>query len=173
MGILRKAQTYAISCHSMTNHFYDGKPYLIHLKMVYEYAYKFRHLLYEDELLCHPVNVLAAAWTHDTIEDTRQTYNDVKKILGSSVAELTYALTNEKGRNRKERANDKYYEDMRKVPGAVYLKICDRLANAKYSKMKGSKMLEVYKKEYLEFAYKLASPTNVPMFDELRKILFQ
>ena len=92
-----------------------------------------------------------ACWGHDLIEDTRVSYNDVKEQLGESAADIIYSLTNEKGKNRKERANDKYYEGIRNTPGGVFVKLCDRIANVQYSKMTGSRMFEMYKKENLEF----------------------
>lgn len=66
-------------------------------------------------------------------------------------AEIVYALTNEKGRNRSERANDKYYSDIRETPFAPFVKMCDRFANMSYSSMKNSRMIDVYKKELEHF----------------------
>jgi (p)ppGpp synthase/HD superfamily hydrolase len=92
-----------------------------------------------------------ACFAHDTIEDTRVTYNDVKSALGHYVADLVYALTNEKGKTRKERANDKYYEGIRSEKYGIFVKMCDRIANVEYSKMSGSRMFEMYKKENEDF----------------------
>jgi (p)ppGpp synthase/HD superfamily hydrolase len=92
-----------------------------------------------------------ASFGHDLIEDTRVSYNDVKKVLGEDAADIIYALSNEKGKNRKERANDKYYTGIRNTPGAVFVKLCDRIANVQYSKMTGSSMFEKYKKENIDF----------------------
>jgi hypothetical protein len=84
----------------------------------------------------------------------------VKEHLGQEAADIIYALTNEKGKNRKERANDKYYEGIKNTPGAVFVKLCDRIANVQYSKMTGSRMFEMYKKENDEFVTKLGYPFN-------------
>jgi hypothetical protein len=130
--LVLKAKDYAILKHFETNHKYDGKPYEVHLEMAFEFACKFVHLLPDDKTISE---VLAAVWAHDVIEDCRQNYSDVKNVLGEIVAEIVYALTNEKGKNRKERANDKYYEGIRNTPFADYVKICDRLANVTYSKL--------------------------------------
>jgi (p)ppGpp synthase/HD superfamily hydrolase len=96
-----------------------------------------------------------AVWAHDTIEDTRVSYNDVKNQLGDEVADIVYAVTNDKGKNRKERAGDKYYEGIRNTPGAVFVKLCDRIANVQYGKMTKSRMFEMYKKENPEFIRQL------------------
>jgi (p)ppGpp synthase/HD superfamily hydrolase len=96
-----------------------------------------------------------AVWAHDLIEDTRVSYNDVKNQLGEEVANIVYAVTNDKGKNRKERAGDKYYEGIRNTPGAVFVKLCDRIANVQYGKMTKSRMFEMYKKENPEFIRQL------------------
>jgi (p)ppGpp synthase/HD superfamily hydrolase len=156
---------YGKECHSSTNHLYDGNPYSVHLELVFKFACEFSHLITEEKIHV----ALASAWTHDTIEDTRQTYNDVKKACGEEVAEVVYALTNEKGKNRKERANDKYYLEMRKNKIAVYVKLCDRLANLEYSSKSGSRMSDLYKKEHEGFVSKLYFPEFEPMYDEMKK----
>ena len=69
------------------------------------------------------------------------TYNDVKKVAGSMLTEeqalmateIVYALTNDKGRSRAERAGEKYYQGIRETPYAPFVKLCDRLANITYS----------------------------------------
>lgn len=162
-----KAKNYAIKCHTETNHKYDGKPYETHLQMVVDYACKYAYLIGDNVL----ESVIASAWAHDTIEDCRQTYNDVKTELGIQVAEITYALTNEKGRSRKERANSFYYYGIRNTPFAGYVKLCDRLANAKYSKQQGSKMIEAYRKEHKHFMAELSCVGFKPMWDELSELL--
>jgi (p)ppGpp synthase/HD superfamily hydrolase len=157
------AQTYAVSVHASTNHLYDNKPYSTHLKMVVDYAIKYLHLMPKSKHLI----TLQAAWLHDTIEDCRVTYNDLKNEFSQEVAEVVFALSNEKGRTRKERANDKYYLGIQTTPCATFVKICDRLANVKYSKITGSRMLEVYKNEFEYFNNKLWSQRFTPMFDEM------
>jgi len=165
--LVQTAKDYAIKCHTDVNQKYDGMPYSIHLHMTYEFAVKYIYLV--------PVHfqefVLAGAWVHDVIEDARQTYNDVKKVLGLQVAEIAFALTNEKGRTRKERANAKYYDDIRNTEGADYDKICDRLANVCFSITSKSSMLDCYRREYPDFKEELYREELKPMFDELESML--
>lgn len=158
--MIDKAKAYGISCHRTTNHLYDGKPYEVHLTLVFETAQKFIHLI-PDEAQAH---VLSACWVHDVIEDCRQTYNDVKQATDERVAELAYALTNEKGKTRKERANDKYYAGIRETPHAVFVKLCDRIANYEYSKRGNNRMAELYEKENSEFMKKLFDAQYEEMF---------
>ena len=167
--IVVNAQKYALKCHTETNHTYDNLPYEVHLRMVYSFGIRFEHLLPQNT----KEYALAACWTHDTIEDCRQTYNDVKEACGEHIAELTYALTNLKGKNRKERAGDAYYEGIRNTPMARFVKLCDRLANVKYSLEKGdNRMWQTYKQENPHFKNQLYESTLQEMFDELEK-LFQ
>ena len=157
-------QQWCIEQHSKTNHMYDTYlPYEFHLRMVANAAKDFQHLLDDrkdyytgetigylsknDGSVSNRQACLRAAWGHDLIEDTRNSYNDVMNALGQDAADIIYAVSNEKGKNRKERANDKYYEGIRNTPGAVFVKLADRIANVQYSKMTQSRMFEMYKKE--------------------------
>ena len=104
--IEKKAKEFALKSHRKTNHKYDIFPYKLHLNIVVWFARKYIYLIPIDKRN----NVLAACWCHDTIEDCRVTYNDIKNTLGDDVANIVYALTNDKGKNRKERAGDNYYK---------------------------------------------------------------
>ena len=151
---------WVITQHESTNHMYDKYlPYEFHLRMVVNMADKFMHLMVQKSQL-HPgnpavVNIRLGAWGHDLIEDTRVSYNDVKEELGYEAAEIVYALTNEKGKNRAERGNQKYYDGICAIPAARFVKFCDRIANVQYSKMTGSRMFEMYKKENQGFLEKM------------------
>ena len=150
---MRAKIEWVLSQHRDTNHMYDKYlPYEFHLRMVVEAAKKFQNLItYEKDL----DSVILGAWGHDLIEDTRVSYNDVKQELGEMAADIIYACTNEKGKNRKERANNKYYDGIRTTPYAVFVKLCDRIANVQYSKMSGSRMFEMYRKENPDFMAQL------------------
>lgn len=152
MILSEKAKNFAVLCHQDTNHFYDEKPYHYHLQMVADFAVN-----YMPQTLALPEQeiVIASAWCHDVIEDTRRTYNDVKAELGEQVADIVYALTNEKGKNRSERANDKYYAGIVATPFATFVKLCDRAANASYNLQKSSTLAETYRKEHPNFIAKL------------------
>lgn len=168
MNIIEKSKKYAILKHEETNHKYDEElPYSVHLDMVYHYGLIFIKLI--DENIKD--YVLASCYTHDLIEDCRETFNDVKLNTCFEVAEITFALTNEKGKNRNERANNKYYDGIKNTNGATFVKLCDRLANISYSKSKHSNMLTIYKGEYENFKSKLYSKKYEIMFNEIEKIL--
>jgi (p)ppGpp synthase/HD superfamily hydrolase len=138
--------------HRSTNHFYDKYlPYSFHLNMVAQAGEDFMYLVPD----VNREQVRLALRGHDLIEDTRVSYNDVKEVLGSQAADIIYAVSNEKGKTRKERANEKYYAGIRSTSFAVYVKLCDRIANVQYSKLTKSRMFEMYKKENPNFMQEL------------------
>ena len=104
-----------------------------------------------------------AAYYHDSIEDARLTYNDVmrtaRKYMDEPHAlmatEIVYALTNDKGRTRAERAGDRYYQGIRTTPYAPMVKLADRLANMTYSNQNTNeanrRMQKVYSDEWPHF----------------------
>lgn len=157
--------------HIETNHYYDQYlPYEFHLRMVKQAFDDFKHLLPKNmytepnTTTIHPPDYIKditedvieyACWGHDLIEDTRTNYNECARELGVNVADIIYAVTNEKGKNRNERANSSYYNGIRNTPGASFVKLCDRIANIQYSKLTKSKMFDMYKKEYTHFANEL------------------
>lgn len=158
--------------HESVNQFYDGdKPYGYHLDMMAKEVYAYGHLVLvgEDELL----PLFMGAWFHDSIEDARVSYNDVKKIAlkfglteeqAFCASEIVYALTNEKGRNRKERAGKRYYEGIRNTPYAPFVKMCDRMANIRYScgsyNMGNLRMAKVYEDEMPYFTQAIMVETD-------------
>lgn len=139
-GEIGQIRESAHQLHEQVNQTYDKvHPYGFHLDMVADAVYKYGHEVCAEE---HDVLPLFfAAYFHDSIEDARQTYNDVTKTARQwmdeeqayTAAEIVYALTNDKGRTRAERAGDKYYQGIRETPYAPFVKLADRLANITYS----------------------------------------
>lgn len=152
----------ACALHDSVGMTYGGKhPYGYHLSMVAE-----RAMRYGGEVLGSEHDLLPlvfGAYFHDSIEDARLTYNDVRKLAAGYMdgeaallaAEIVYALTNDKGRTRAERAGEKYYAGIRATPYAPFVKLCDRLANMTYSfnnsDASNLHMREVYRGEWAHF----------------------
>ena len=154
----------AAQCHAAVNQTYDGYlPYAFHLRLTASYALRFLPLLQLDE--AQGETVLAAAYFHDTLEDARLSYNDLTALLNRlkdeyglrldvrAAAEAVYALTNDKGRTRAERAGEAYCKGIRETPFAPFLKMCDRLANLRYSTLwtPRQRMAQVYAEEMPHF----------------------
>lgn len=171
----------ASDLHKSVGQDYDGKPYSHHLFMVSEIMDKYFSGLGELPEYDLYKMLYFACMFHDSIEDARLTYNDVLKIaseymtsgFAKASVEIVYALTNEKGRNRKERANKKYYQGICDTKFAPFIKACDRLANIRYSKETGSRMFDIYKKEMKDFLSSISDRSNkIPkkLIEELNNI---
>lgn len=154
----------AAHCHAAVNQTYGGYlPYEFHLRLTASYAQRYLPLLQLDA--ADRETLLAAAYFHDALEDARLTYNDLTKLLTrlkdehgllldvTAAAEAVYALTNDKGRTRAERAGKAYYAGIRQTRFAPFLKMCDRLANLRYSTLwtPRQRMAEVYRNEMPHF----------------------
>jgi len=69
-------------------------------------------------------NIIAAAYLHDTIEDTDTTYEELKKVFGQKIADLVNELTHE---GQKDEYG--YYFPRLKSKEAILIKFADRLSN--------------------------------------------
>lgn len=164
--------------HTSVNQFYDkDKPYIYHLDKVCgvleDYGYEVCETLEDVKVL------VFGAYFHDSIEDARITYNDVLKIAGKlgfsnleaiHAAEIVYALTNEKGRTRGDRENDKYFNEMRLVKYAPFMKCCDRLANFRYAVETKSSMEKKYRQEMPEFLKRIGITEPQDLMNELSSL---
>ena len=157
--------------HASVNQTYDGdKPYGLHLDMVAATVYEYGYMVCDDESDLLPL--LFGAYFHDSIEDARLTYNNVTAYArrwmderqALTAAEIVYALTNDKGRTRAERAGERYYQGIRETPYAPFVKLADRRANITYScKGQGeanAHMREVYKNELPHFLEAINAPSS-------------
>ena len=173
--IINEIRNDAHALHASVNHAYDRiRPYGFHLDMVVNWVQKYlpEVCIREQDIL----PIFFAAYYHDAIEDTRLSYNDVmavaKNMMDAEQAylatELVYAMTNEKGRNRAERANEKYFAGIRSIPYGPFLKLADRLANTSYAFSKGTadslRMSKVYQEEVPGFLEALHVDGEDPRF---------
>jgi len=162
-----KALKYAIKVHTDNNQKYDGQPYVLHLMCCLDVAFRFIHLIPPNKRY----EVLSGVMLHDAIEDGNVSYNDIKNETNEYVAELSYALTNEKGRNRSERANDNYYKGIKNIENATFIKLCDRIANMEYSINSNNRMGELYVKEYKHFKNMLYDLKYIEMFNHIEHLI--
>jgi hypothetical protein len=83
--LINKARHYATQAHKRINHRrkYTNQPYDIHLKAVAE-----RVGSVSDD-----PEMIAAAWLHDTVEDTPVTFHDIEKEFGQEIGQLVSDLT--------------------------------------------------------------------------------
>lgn len=163
--LIEEARTYAVKAHNVQR-YGDTFPYYKHLDDVYNVLIKFGFTEEKD------LDILIGAWLHDTLEDTATSYSDIKKIFGQEVAEIVYCMTDELGRNRKER-KDKTYPKIRSNGKSVILKVADRIANVEFSSIQKSGHIEMYQKEFSDFQQHLRIHRHIDeMWDYLEKITF-
>jgi (p)ppGpp synthase/HD superfamily hydrolase len=158
MILIDKAKDFALKAHG--NQMYGDELYIYHLESVY---YVLREFGITSE------NLLASAYLHDTIEDTKISYQDIKREFGYEVAEIVYGVTDELGRNRSER-HQKTYPKTALNPQSVILKLADRISNVRASRCWNIK-LDMYEKEHFIFKGFLYDGNNLTMWAELDILL--
>jgi (p)ppGpp synthase/HD superfamily hydrolase len=153
----KEARMVAVKAHS--NQSYDEIfPYEKHLDDVVDVLKRFGF----------SGKFIVAGYLHDAIEDDGISYNDINRHFNTEVAEMVYCVTDELGRNRKEK-KEKTLPKTASNPDAIILKLADRIANIEH----GGK-IDMYAKEYQEFkgALYLNTPASGrPMWEHLDKLL--
>jgi (p)ppGpp synthase/HD superfamily hydrolase len=90
--IVARVRAFAVTKHGGQLRKYSDEPYVVHLDAVVGILRSFG--------ITAPA-VLAAAYLHDTVEDTEATIQDIHDSFGEQIAELVYWLTDaEQGRRR-------------------------------------------------------------------------
>lgn len=138
MDRIKSAEMFARGAHIGQKH--GERPYYAHPRDVVDVL---EGLGYDTE------NLVCAAWLHDTIEDTPTTYQDLKQLFGVEVAELVWAVTDELGRNRKERKARTYPKIFASFESTI-LKLADTAANVEAALAGEQKILQMYLKEWTE-----------------------
>lgn len=136
------------------NQKYGTMPYRVHLEDVQKVLNRFGYLVTAEAFNPAVANLIVSAWLHDVLEDTVLSAEHLEYHVGVEVTDLVKRVTDEPGRNRKEKKLATYP----KIKGHYYatvLKLADRIANVEASKkMKkdGNKNLyQMYAKEYADF----------------------
>ena len=132
-----------------------GKGPLDHMDHVHKVVKVVQRFFGSNELL------IAGALLHDTIEDTWATYKHIKAFFGQEIADLVWNVTNEPGRNRKEKT-EKTCPKIASNWESVALKCCDRIANMEHSLGKQQGLFNMYKKEYPKFKRMIHDNANFP-----------
>jgi len=139
MLLVEQAELFARLIHK--NQFYGELPYTKHLEEV---------ILTLQEFGVIDGIVLSGAWLHDSLEDTPVTYELLKSVFGSEVADIVFDLTNESGKNRKE-ILEKTAPKTRENYAALTIKLADRIVNTEFSIDNNLKLYKMYKKEFPRF----------------------
>jgi (p)ppGpp synthase/HD superfamily hydrolase len=117
IGGIEEARAFAIWAHR--NQKYGALPYVAHLDQVFSLAHKHKA----------PPAVQVASYLHDVIEDAGIHLFHLDFFFGAEVAFLVNSVTDEPGANRRERHQRTYPKTRAAGTHAVFLKLCDRIAN--------------------------------------------
>lgn len=147
-------------------------PYSFHLGKTYKQGVKFKHLIYKN---CPSsaqdwANVITGLWGHDSLEGDFVTYNDLKALYGEVAAEIIYRCTDERGRTRLDRHSDKQLQELAEHRLAVFVKLCDLIANVKFGLLDNSSMFHRYKGEYPRLKGWIYREEFKEMFDYLEQL---
>jgi (p)ppGpp synthase/HD superfamily hydrolase len=156
------AAAFAIRAHGDQR--YGEQPYVSHLVAVTHNLRRFGQG--RIELIC-------AAWLHDTVEDTQVTVDEVRAAFGDDVAAIVDAVTTQAGPDRTSR-NALTYPRIVAIPGAVTVKLADRIANVEACWSNQSYKLFRYRDEYPGFREAMRDDAHLPtlaMWDHLDKLL--
>ncbi len=159
MNITNAAKEFAIAKHA--NQKYGDRPYSYHLAQVSQVLIEFGYAC--DEA------IMAAAWLHDTLEDTEVQYEDLVSDFGREAADIVFAVTNEPGGNRVERFR-KTALKIQLNKKALAVKLADRIANTEASLQSNPKLYKMYLKEFPLFKELLCNPQDaelIPMWNRL------
>lgn len=134
-NLVARAQTLATNAHKDQK--YGTQPYIVHLADVVKRVMT----------ITKDPEVIAAAWLHDTIEDTQVTIGDIEREFGKNVAAMVWAVTGVGQDRAAKMANA--IEKIARTPGSELVKSADRLSNAATSKAeKKMKLYNRYKDEH-------------------------
>lgn len=120
---------------------YGELDYIEHLKDV---SGVLRRYDIDDEV------ILVAGWLHDVVEDTKVGYKYIDKVFGPEVSDVVFRVTNELGKNRRE----KFQATSPKIAGhvrATTVKLADRIAHYENGLLRDGSKLSMYVKEQSMF----------------------
>ena len=101
----------------------SGEKYVTHPLLVSYLVAKYKNSKSLETLIC-------AALLHDTVEDTKTSYEEILKEFSIDVAQLVFELTSDPAEIKKVGKVEYLKNKMRGMSSyALYLKLCDRLGN--------------------------------------------
>lgn len=138
--LLHKAVDFATYHHSTQDRKYSGLPYITHPLRVMS---KVREVTDDEAMLC-------AAVLHDTVEDTRATYEIIGRNFGQEVQQLVFWLTDTAGLEDGNRHTRKEIElhRLREAPrSAQTIKLADLIDNTASITKADPNFAKVYMRE--------------------------
>ena len=140
--IEEKARDFAAHAHGAINHQrkYTGEPYINHPAAVVELV----------RSVSDSPTMLAAAWLHDTVEDTPVAIGQIRAEFGNDVARLVEMLTDvsrpEDGNRAARKAIDRAHTALAS-PAAKTIKLADLIDNTRSIVERDPEFAKVYLEE--------------------------
>lgn len=139
-NVVNKASAFAAHAHASQKRKYTGEPYVVHLQEV-------AHLIKEAGMNDY---VIAAAWLHDTLEDTSVTEKQLRAEFGDVITDLVLEVTDkskpEDGNRAKRKEIDAQHLSRASFAGAS-IKLADLISNTKSITQHDPNFARVYLKE--------------------------
>lgn len=170
--LYRSAFLFAARAH--VDQRYGAVPYTDHLVDVARTIVEFGFSPYDPNQARRARNqrLCIAALLHDTIEDTNVGHDDIVAQFGQETADIVLAVTNEAGKNRKEKFS-KTYPKIRGNPDAVIVKLADRISNGRScQKQKKPGLFKMYQREWDSFEEALRVPGECDSMWECLESIF-
>ena len=162
--LIEQAREFATQAHQRIGQRrkYTNQPYELHLAAVAKLV---------DEVVDDP-EMIAAAWLHDTVEDTPATLDDIEKNFGIPVAELVEELTDISMASDGNRAKRKELDRLHLAQASVRaktVKLADLIDNCKDIRKNDERFARVYLKE-MGALLKVLSDGNAALFKRASKL---
>ncbi|MBN9268139.1 MAG: phosphohydrolase [Alphaproteobacteria bacterium 64-6] len=160
MDIVAHARGFASEKHRTQTRKYTNEPYVAHLDAVVG-------LLREQGIT--EQNIVAAAYLHDTVEDTDTSLQDIMRIFGDEIAQLVYWLTDAERGNRRARMAMASWRLGRAPWEAKLIKLADIIDNTRNMAESDPDFAPVFFREKREVLAEMAKNegdriTNHPLY---------
>lgn len=187
----RKIKYHFFKLHDTIHSQNYGKtlPYSFHLNSVVQQLFRFRKIMFKAWVFSFGEFIddenspnkfitnkslfslmMIAGYAHDSIEDLSLTYNDLIYTLAQNglnskqsifVADIVFAVTDEKGKTREARKNDKFYSELFQNEQAVIIKLSDMFANLLHTITFNHGSVENKKNEFAIFVDKMPDELRI------------
>ena len=146
----------------------------------YKHAYQYRKFS-KEEYFKHPSRVadtvarftkdedtIIAAWSHDTLEDTKTSQEELDAVFGDKVLKIVQELTSVKSDIVKIGKAQYLLKKMQKMSSeALLIKLCDRLDNVSDFNVASEK----FRKKYIKETYYILENLTRPLKSYHKKII--
>jgi len=162
--LVERAREFATKAHQRINHQrkYSKQPYHVHLEAV---ARRVANVTDDAEMI-------AAAWLHDTVEDTPATLEDIEEYFGAAVAELVEELTDvskpSDGNRLQRKALDRLHSSQASARSKT-VKLADLIDNCKDITKHDERFARVYLVE-MGALLEVLTEGNPTLFNEASKL---